>query len=357
MSTSLIETDKKRTAELVKTIKSQDKPHGTRCNALVDLASLWRDTYLRSFTRNEQDLFLSGLQAVLAGKNGPNIINCSVESIGRFIKDCSSYRFHIGGAYPDAYPVPFGKEVSTIVSWRGLVKLGARSGELAKPPVVTAVYEGEDLQVSFVDGETEIKHGYDPANPHRAKLDDSKIVAVYMVATFNSGAKTRLMMTREQIDAHKERYSKGWSRKDSAWQTNWGAMAFKTVLRVAFNRGLLPISVEDRRAGVGELIGRDDDTGDVIDATWEPASGDENARLPQTEDPNAIGIDPHEAAKATYQQALTDALDSLSQQAAEKAYAEFITTTGSNEQSLLAAWAAPQREEAIKQINGKRRAG
>ena len=354
MSNTAVADAKKKTAMMVATIEDKRKPHAARCNALVTLASEKRDTYLRSFQRNDQDLFLSGLQSVLGGKNGAAIINCSPDSLFRFIKDCAAYRFQVGGAYPDAYPVPFGGEVATVVSWRGLVKLGARSGELAKPPVVVAVYEGEEFEVSFVDGEVDIEHGFNPANPHRATLNDAKIVAVYLVATFNSGAKTRMMLTRDQIDAHKQRYSKGWNRKDSAWQTNWGAMAFKTILRVGFNRGLLPMSVEDRRAGVGELIGRDDDTGEVIEASWEPSVSQESPALPTTEDPNEGGIDPIAEAKEVYLEALDVADASLSVQAATDAYTEFertVALTG----SCHIPWAAAEREATIKKINERRR--
>lgn len=356
MSNTAASDPKKKTELMVATIKDQRKPHAARCNALVTLASEKRDTYLRSFSRNEQDLFLSGLQSVLSGKNGQAIINCSPESLFRFLKDCSSYRFHVGGAYPDAYPVPFNGHVSTIVSWRGLVKLGARSGELAKPPVVTAVYEGEDLGVAFDDGELDINHGYNPANPHRAALNDAKIIAVYLVATFNSGAKTRILLTRDQIEAHKRRYSKGWNRPDSAWQTNWGAMAFKTILRVAFNRGLLPISVEDRRAGAAELMGRDDDTGEVIEAAWEPSVADDAPALPHTEDPNEGGIDPVAVAKDAYLSDLDNAEAESSPMAAGIAFDRCKDACGTLWSSELEAWAIAEREATIKKINERRRA-
>ena len=38
-------------------------------------------------------------------------------------------------------------------------------------------------------------------------------------------------MTKAEIHAHKEEFSKGWKRKDSAWNTNTRAMEKKTVLR------------------------------------------------------------------------------------------------------------------------------
>lgn len=349
MSTSLVEL-KQRTTELVKRAKDEKLAPAKRATAFVELVDVMKSQYLGAFPPCDRDLFVGGLQAVLDGKNGHDLIKSSFNSLTRFVKECNAQRLQIGGSYPDAYPVSYGGDVTTVVSWRGLVKMAGRSGELSKPPTVQVVYEGEKCELSYRDGDFEISHTLDFKNKHRNANRDSAVTNVYMVAEFRTGAKTRLVMTREQIDAHKERYAKGWRSGGSAWNTNWEAMARKTVLRVACNRGLLPLSASDRA-----LAMRDDDTGDVVDASWEVIE-DDTPKLPQTEDPNEGGLDIYAESKAVYLRHLDDADDAQSVQSATKACVDFLAEVGELDGSSVGQWAAAEREATIKKINERRRA-
>ena len=91
-------------------------------------------------------------------------------------------------------------------------------------------------------------------------------------------------MSREDIDAHKEKFSPGWDRKDSAWETNWEAMALKTVIKKPIMDGRVPIASEYQRlaereaAGPPAEISQIDQTPDPIDDPGE-ISKDEQWRL------------------------------------------------------------------------------
>lgn len=175
--------------------------------------------------------------------SNPQIVDCDKGSILQACADAISHSWEIGR---DAYLVPFKGKVSLIPSWKGLIDLANRSGQLSKPPKVQFVYEGEAFSMSLIDGEESYNHRADIANQYRQTNDVNKITHVYCCVTLRSGATVRHMMTRQQIESHRKRYVKN-TKPDSIWVTDWSAAASKTLLRMMVNRRMLPISVEDIR--------------------------------------------------------------------------------------------------------------
>jgi len=56
-------------------------------------------------------------------------------------------------------------------------------------------------------------------------------IAYYAIAELKTGATVMMLMGVDEIREHGKRFSKGYSSKTSPWQTDFEAMAIKTVLR------------------------------------------------------------------------------------------------------------------------------
>lgn len=180
-----------------------------------------------------------------------------------------------------AYIVPYGTMAQFQIGWKGLVQLALRTGEYALLNVAHVV-EGEVAGVNKFTGE--IKFG--------AATSD-KVVGVIAYLKLRNGYEKYVYWTTERIHDHAKKYSKSYSRSDSAWQTNAGAMELKTVMRDLLTKwGML--SIEMRTA-----LAIDAQAGEIVEnvAPFEP-----DAHVPleveaaQTEAPAAATGQPDNAA-------------------------------------------------------------
>ena len=80
---------------------------------------------------------------------------------------------------------------------------------------------------------------------------------MYLSCHLKDGGLVFLQMSKKEIDAVRERSKAGSS---GPWKSDYAAMAEKTVIRRAFNRGLLPRSVE-----VAKAVTEDESTPVVLD--------------------------------------------------------------------------------------------
>lgn len=137
-----------------------------------------------------------------------------------------------------AYLIPFRNtkagttEVQFIPGYRGLLSLARRSGEISTIQA-HCVYE-EDVFL--------YRYGLDPRLDHTPseKPDRGPMRYVYAVCRLKDGGAQFDVMTKAEVDAHRDRYSR--AAKTGPWQTEYPEMAKKTVLRRLCK--LLPASVE-----------------------------------------------------------------------------------------------------------------
>lgn len=126
------------------------------------------------------------------------------------------------GPLGHAYLVPYGKEITPIIGYRGIVELARRSGQVTSL-VARTVHEGDEFDFGY---------GLDEYVHHKPALKDrGDAYAYYGVAKFKDGGHTVLVMSKEDVERHRNRYAKGWKREDSPWETEFDSMAQKTVIR------------------------------------------------------------------------------------------------------------------------------
>lgn len=219
--------------------------------------------------------------AIRLACNGNNVklFEADPESLIAAINEAAGYGWEVGGVLAQAYLVPYAGSVQMQPGYKGLLDLAYRGGQVLSV-TCECVHEGDDFR--YVSGD-------DERIDHTPTLDANRhmrpIKYVYAVVRLKSGGAVRAVMTREAIDAHKEAYSKAWNRSDSAWRTNWPAMAKKTVLKQVLLRGGVPMSMETQR-----LVQREyDDTPEATTFDAVAFAVEEVDLGPQAVTPSSVG--------------------------------------------------------------------
>ncbi len=173
----------------------------------------------------------------------PDLLDCTPESFLGAVIQSAQLGLEPGTSLGHAYLIPFNnkrtgkKEVQFLPGYRGLLDLVYRAPE--HPTLMPhPVYDGD--RFSF-------EYGTNPQIDHMpgARLDKKKLTHVYCVATFKDGRKEFVVMTRAEIEEIRAR-SKAAASSFSPWQTDYEAMALKTVVRRLMK--YLPTSIELARA-------------------------------------------------------------------------------------------------------------
>ena len=189
----------------------------------------------------------------------PAIAECRPDTIFLSTVRAFSCGLEPNGALNEGYLVPFfngksgQKECQFMPSYRGLINLARRSGEISKIYAKT-VHENDEFEVE--EGtEQRIRHTPDYFG------NRGKAVGYYAVFTLKDGSVDFEIMGAQEIEAVRSRSK---AKSSGPWQTDYDEMAKKTVLKRLLKRA--PARIElgsameyDHRAAMG------DDQSDIID--------------------------------------------------------------------------------------------
>jgi recombination protein RecT len=129
-----------------------------------------------------------------------------------------------------------------VPGYKGLIQLAYRSGRVQQI-VLDVVREGDGFSY---------QSGLRQSLRHDKRSADRPITHAYAGASLDTGHEMYKVMTTAEVEAHKERYAKGWKTKDSPWNTpeGWPKMAQKTCYKQLFP--LLPLNPVVRALGMRE---------------------------------------------------------------------------------------------------------
>lgn len=174
----------------------------------------------------------------------PKIAECDPRSIIACVVESAQLGLMPDGLTGEAYLVPFGKNCTMIVGYRGLMKLARNSGEI-KSISVEPVYEGDDFKF-WLGLKPNVHHVPNPETEDRENPE--KLTHVYAVAHLKDGGVQFKVMSRSEVDRIRARSRSG---RNGPWVTDYTAMACKTVLRQLCK--MLPVSTTVLRAvGIDE---------------------------------------------------------------------------------------------------------
>jgi recombination protein RecT len=165
--------------------------------------------------------------AITALTRTPKLQECTTESFMKCLLDLSAL-----GIEPDgrrAHLIPYGKECTLILDYKGIAELVMRSGTVANIHA-DKVCENDEFTVNR--GKIE-SHKVDYKQPRGASY------AYYVIVTFKDGTEKSEIMTREEVEGIRKRSRAGQS---GPWVSDFDEMAKKTVFRRASK--WLPLSPE-----------------------------------------------------------------------------------------------------------------
>lgn len=169
--------------------------------------------------------------AINALTRTPKLLECTQESFFRCLLDLSSL-----GLEPDgrrAHLIPYGKECTLIVDYKGLAEMAMRSGIIS---VIHADVVCENDEFEYDRGElTTHKIDY--------RKSRGEMFAAYALVKFKDGTEKCDVMSKEDIVAIQRRSRAG---NNGPWKTDFNEMAKKTVFRRLSK--WLPLSAEFRDA-------------------------------------------------------------------------------------------------------------
>lgn len=173
-------------------------------------------------------------------RKNPELAKCSIESLAGAVMQATALGLE-PGILGHCYFVPFKnkskgiQEVQFVVGYKGLIDLTRRSGEVLSIQA-QAVHENDEFYYEYGLNET-LKHV-------PAKTNRGEVYAYYAYAKFKDGGHTFLVMSKEDIEAHRDKFSK--AKNFGPWVDHFDEMAKKTVIRAMVK--YMPISVEVQKA-------------------------------------------------------------------------------------------------------------
>ncbi|MBO4640833.1 MAG: recombinase RecT [Treponema sp.] len=186
------------------------------------------------------DRFMQSAFLAITNPKMPDLVRCSKESIFRSLKEAAAYGLELNGMLGQAYLIPYNeKGVMTAhlqCGYKGLIALARRSNTI-KTIAAEAIHENDIFDCELASGRS-IHH---KINIFKER---GEVVAYYCLVELANGGEQFKVMSKKEIEKHRDKFSKAYNPKDpnNIWNKNFDAMALKTCVIQALK--LCPISIE-----------------------------------------------------------------------------------------------------------------
>ena len=176
--------------------------------------------------------------AMGAIRKNPRLGVCDPRSLVGAVIRASQLGLEIDDLRGQAYLVPFKRECTLIVGYKGYIDLAYRSPKVLHI-IARPVFEGDEFEYDY--GMAQPRHK--PTS--LSEWNPDKLTHVYVVCRLVARPEWPLweVLTRERVEKHRARSR---AKDDGPWVTDYIAMAMKTSIRVI--HPFLPKSVEFQRA-------------------------------------------------------------------------------------------------------------
>lgn len=169
-------------------------------------------------------------------RTNPKLLQCEVPSLLAAVFQAASLGLE-PGLLGHCYIIPYGKEATFIIGYKGMIDLARRSGEIQS---ISAheVYSNDLLDVEYGLQEN-LRHIPWHVRADATFDEPGTLRGFYMVARFKDGGHYIHYMSKHEVDDHRKRSK---SASNGPWVTDYVEMGKKTVVRSGWK--WLPISVE-----------------------------------------------------------------------------------------------------------------
>ena len=172
--------------------------------------------------------------AMTSIRTNPKLMSCEMSSLLSAVIQAAQVGLE-PGIMGQCYLVPYGTQAQFIIGYKGLIDLVRRSGHITSI-AAHAVYENDEF---------DFEYGLNEKLHHKQNLDNKgELKAFYAYAKFKDGGHAFEVMSKEDIDRIRDKYSK--SQKNGTfygpWKDEYEEMGKKTVVKKLIK--YLPISIE-----------------------------------------------------------------------------------------------------------------
>ena len=175
--------------------------------------------------------------AITTVRKNPGLQNCNALSIVACVIQGAQLGLEMDGVLGNAYMVPYANEANFQIGYKGLIALSYRSDRISR---IDAKWSCEGDQFYY-------EYGTNAHILHIPKNESDVRTHYYCIVYLSDGSFIFQVMTKEEIDAHRDKYSKAaQSDKKSPWDTSYDAMALKTIIRQTLKT--TPISTDIQTA-------------------------------------------------------------------------------------------------------------
>lgn len=148
------------------------------------------------------------------------------QSVVNAVTNIAAIGISLNPAKKQAYLVPRKGKICLDISYMGLIDLAIQSGSIMWAQA-DLVYANDAFTLNSFDRPP--THSFNPFSKERGEM-----VGAYVVVKMHSGDYLTECMSREDIDAIKSRSESVKAGKQSPWDTDYGEMAKKTVVKRAY---------------------------------------------------------------------------------------------------------------------------
>lgn len=224
------------------------------------------------------------INKVVGGKDGPRFISAIISAVqtNPALQECNhgsivaaallgeTLKLSPSPQLGQYYMIPFedkkrGEKVASfVIGYKGMIQLALRSGQYKKLNVM-AIKEGELIRYDPLNEEIEVNLIEDEREREKAPT-----IGYYAMFEYLNGFKKTLYWSRQKMEAHALRYSKGYAAHKgyTFWEKDFDGMAYKTMLRQLISKwGIMSIDMQTALTT--------DNTIEAADGTRELVSADE----------------------------------------------------------------------------------
>lgn len=228
-----------------------------------------------------QDAVRNRINETVGGKDGQRLITAIVSATtsNPALQDCTNQSILSAALVGEGiklspspqlghyYMVPFKNnnlgvtEAQFVLGYKGYIQLALRSGQYKKLNVV-AIKEGELVHFDPLNEEIEVNLIQD-----ELVRENTPTQGYYAMFEYVNGFKKAMYWSKEKMEAHAMKYSKGYQAKKgyTFWEKDFDGMAFKTMLRQLISKwGIMSIEMQTAMESDMAVI-RDDGSKNYVD--------------------------------------------------------------------------------------------
>ncbi len=223
-----------------------------------------------------------GRMVMTALSSNPDLQQCTPKSFLGAMMQAAQLGVEPNTPLGQAYLIPYRNkgvlETQFQLGYKGLIDLAYRSGE------ITSIQAHEVYENDFFEYEL----GLDPKLTHRPCMDGDrgKVIAYYAVFKTKSGGYGFEVMSKADIDAHKNKFSKAAGSSFSPWNSNYDEMAKKTVIKKCLKYA--PIKTEFAREIQTDGTIKSSISADMVDQPDENTFDVEAEEVKETQTPETV---------------------------------------------------------------------